>query len=448
MATDIIVPPLSQTMDSVVLVEWLKAEGDKVAKGEPLFVIETDKANLDIEAPAGGVLRQVWAQPGEAIAVRATIGLIADVGGELPEFERPSARSAAASVVEAAVAALHPLAAATGPMGQPLPPERQARIFASPRARRLAEAEGVPLAELTASGPEGMIVERDVIAYIASKPAPMAITPVARRLAQAAGLEPAALQPARPGARITRADVDAVLARREEVSADGVQWVEVAPIRRTIARRMVASQQAAAEVTLTRDVDATELVELRGQILEELSDGDPRPTYTDILVSIVARQLARHPRANATWDGERIGLYADINVAVAVDTERGLVTPVVRNADTKGLLALTAERAALVRQALDGTIGLDDLTGGTFTITNLGPIGIDAFTPIINPPQTAILGVGRIRPAAAVHNGELCIRQRMFLSLTFDHRIIDGAPAARFLMDIVRLIEKPHLVWL
>ena len=449
MATDIIVPPLSQTMDTVLLVEWLKAEGDEIAKGEPLFVIETDKANLDIEAPAGGVLRQVWAQPGEEVAVRSTIGVIAAADETMTG--RIGGPETAVSEVAATGAAPtpHPLASAAGPTGQPLPPARQARIFASPRARRLAEQKSVALADLEATGPQQMIVERDVRgAYLEAEPAAPVITPVARRLAEAAGLDPAAVQPAHPGARITRTDVEAALEQREAVPVEGVQWMEVSPIRRTIARRMVESQQAAAEVTLTRDVDATEFVELRGQIVEALSESDPRPTYTDLLVAIVARQLRRHARANATWDGERIGLYSDINVAVAVDTERGLVTPVVRNADEKGLLDLTAERARLVQQALEGTIGPEDLTGGTFTITNLGPLGIDAFTPIINPPQTAILGVGRIRPEAAVHEGELCIRQRMFLSLTFDHRIIDGAPAARFLMDIVQLIEKPHLIWL
>jgi len=447
MATDIIVPPLSQTMDTVVLVEWLKAEGDQITKGEPLFVIETDKANLDIEASAGGILRQVWAQAGEEVPVRSSIGVIADAGEVIPE--RMVAAPAPASEVQAASAAVGAAVdAPAGPGGQPLPPERLARIFASPRARRLAGQESVALEDLSASGPQGMIVERDVRAYLEARPAAPVITPVARRLAEAAGLEPSLLQPARPGARITRADVEAALAVRDLVSEEGVQWIDVSPIRRTIARRMVESQQATAEVTLTRDVDATAFVELRGQLLEALSEGDPRPTYTDLLVAIVARQLRRHPRANAIWDGNRIGLHSEVNVAVAVDTERGLVTPVVRNADKLGLLELTIERAALVQQALDGTIGPADLTGGTFTVTNLGTLGIDAFTPIINPPQTAILGVGRIRQAPAVYQGELCIRQRMYLSLTFDHRIIDGAPAARFLMDVVRLVEKPHLVWL
>ena len=447
MAFDVIVPPLSQTMDTVVLVEWLKAVGDEVAKGEPLFVVETDKANLDVEAPASGVLRQVLAEPGEEVEVRSTIGLIAAPGEEIPEepglstFEPEAPRPVTAPARPAS-------GAMTGPGDQPLPRERLDRIFASPRARRLAQQEGVPLAEVKATGPQRMIVERDVRAYLEARKATPAVTPVARRMAEATGLDLATISPAHLGARITRADVEAALEEREAAIVEGVRWIQLPTIRRTIARRMVESQQTAAEVTLTRDVDATELVRLREQILGELTEGDPRPTYTDILVSIVARQLKGHPYVNATTDGGRVGLNDAVHVAVAVDAERGLVMPVVRNADRKGILQLTHERAELVRRALDGTITSDELSGATFTITNLGPLGVDAFTPIINRPQTAILGVGRIRSAPAVHEGELCIRQLMVLSLTFDHRIIDGAPAARFLGDVAQLIEKPYLMWL
>ena len=456
MAVDVIVPPLSQTMDTLVLVEWLKAVGEEVSKGDPLFIVETDKANLDIEAPASGILRQVFAGAGDEVKVRSRIGVIAAPGEEMPpapgaqpaaELETPEPLSVAERLGEAAL---------TGPGGQPLPPERLQRVFASPRARRLAQEEGVPLAGVTATGSQHMIVERDVRAYVeagAAAPVPAetqapAVTPVARRLAEAAGLDLATVRPSRPGARVTRVDVEAALQEGAAETTVDVEWIEMPRVRQTIARRMVDSQQTAAEVTLMRDVDATALVRLRQRILEDLAEGDPRPTYTDLLLSIVARQLKCHPYANATVDGARVGLSQAVHVAVAVDTERGLVTPVVRHADKKGLLQLAWERAELVRRALDATITPDELTGGTFTVTNLGPLGIDAFTPIINPPQTAILGVGRIRPAPAVYDGELCIRQKMFLSLTFDHRAIDGAPAARFLQDVVRMIEKPHLMWL
>lgn len=447
MAVDIIVPPLSQTMDSVLLVEWLKAVGDEVVRGEPLFVIETDKAHLEIEAPASGVLQEVLAEAGSEVAVRSSIGVIASPDEAMPVSPRPEpAPEAARPVSRAATAARHPTA--TGPGGQMLPAERQQRIFASPRARQLAQQEGVPLAEVQATGPQQMIVERDIRAYLAQRKAPPKVTPVARRVAEAAGLDLATLVPSAPGARFTRADVEAALAAREAAARAGVRWVDLSPTRRTIARRMAESQQAAAEVTLTRQADATELVRLREQILAELSEEDPRPTFTDFLVLIVARQLKRHPHLNAITDGERIGLSEEVHVAVAVDTERGLIAPVLRDADKKGLLQLARERAELVRRALDEAITPQELSGGTFTITNLGSLGVDAFTPIINPPQVAILGVGRICPAPAVHEGQLCIRQLMHLSLTFDHRVVDGAPAARFLGDIVQWIEKPHLIWL
>jgi len=406
MAIDIIVPPLSQTMDTVVLVEWLKVVGDEIVKGEPLFVIETDKANLEIEAPVTGILQQILAEPGSEVQARSTIGVVTAAGEPSVTETEPSATIEPRPSVpqaEPAPHARHPHSEATGPDGEPLPPERQQRVFASPRARQLAQREAVPLAEVEATGPRGMIVERDIQTYLAT---------------------------------------------REAAAAAGIRWIDLSPTRRTIARRMAESHRAAAAVTLMREVDATELVRLRQQILEELSEGDPRPTYTDFLVTIVARQLKRHPYVNAVSDGERIGLSKEIHIAVAVDTERGLVAPVVRNADRKRLLPTAQERAELTQRALDGTITPEELSGGTFTITNLGPLGIDAFTPIINPPQAAILGLGRIHPGPAVHGGELCIRQLMCLSLTFDHRIVDGAPAARFLRDVIRMIEKPHLIWL
>jgi pyruvate dehydrogenase E2 component (dihydrolipoamide acetyltransferase) len=323
------------------------------------------------------------------------------------------------------------------------------RVFVSPRARRLAEQEGVTLDQVEATGPQHMIVERDVRAYLAERPPAPKITPLARRMALEAGLDPATLAPSQPGARITRSDVEAAIAASALPEPVGVQWIEPSPTRRTIALRMAESQRAAAEVTLTRQVDATELVRLREQILVELSEGEARPTYTDVLVTIAGLMLRQHPYLNATATADgRIGLSEEIHIAVAVDTERGLVAPVVRHADQKKLLQIARERAQLTGRAVDGSVTPDELAGGTFTITNLGPLGVDAFTPIINPPQAAILGVGRIHPGPAVHQGELCVRQLMTLSLTFDHRIVDGAPAARFLRDVARLIEKPHLIWL
>ena len=449
MAVDILVPPLSQTMDTVVLVQWLREVGDEVVKGEPLFIIETDKANLEIESPASGTLQQILAEPGSDVPVRSTIGVIGSADEVAPAPPQPSLGPEVTQPLDVTVRdGSHSSAAAKGPSGRPLPPHRQQRIFASPRARRLAQQEGVGLADVAPTGPQQMIVERDIRAYLAERKAPLKVTPVAKRLAEAAGLDLADAKPARPGERITRSDVEMALAARETDAPATIQWRDLSPTRRTIARRMAGSQQTAAEVTLTREVDATELVHLREQILRGLPEDRRRPTYTDLLMAIVARQLTRHPGMNAIADGERIGLSEEVHLALAVDSERGLVAPVLRNADDKGLLQLAEERVRLVERALDGSIAPEELSGGTFTITNLGSLGIDAFTPIINPPQAAILGVGRIRPAAAVFEGQLCVRQLMFLSLTFDHRLVDGGPAARFLRDVALSIESPYLAWL
>ena len=453
MTIEIIMPPLSQTMDSVVLVEWLKKVGEEVVKGEPLFVIETDKANLDVESPASGILGQVFAMAGEEVKVRSKIGTITAPGESLAAIVQPAQASEQGIAQSSGDKGGAPADQPAGSQASGLPAERLNRLFASPRARRLAGELGISLAELKGSGPEAMIVERDVRAYAETRRTTPVATPVARRVAEAKGVDLATVMPSQAGSRITRADVEAALsARQSEAEAsqpsEEIQWSEMPIIRRTIARRLAESQQAAAEVTLMREVDATELVNLRQRLLEELAEGSSRLTYTDLLVSIVARQLKRHPQVNALSDGERIGLSQAVHVAVAIDTERGLVAPVIRDADRKGLLQLAQERADLTSRALEGKVALEELNGGTFTITNLGPLEIDAFTPIINPPQVAILGVGRVRSVPAAYQGEVCIRQMMFLSLTFDHRVIDGAPAARFLRDVARMIEKPHLVWL
>lgn len=410
MPVDVIVPPLSQTMDTVILAQWLKAVGEPVAKGEPLFSIETDKATLEIESPSSGVVGQILVSPGSEVAVRSKVGVILlPAETSLPPALIAAAKGASPPQVESGAGVPSPAIHAGVADLQALPPERRERIFASPRARKLAEQAGAPLADLTPTGPQGMIVERDVRAHLRNG-------------------ERAVPQP-------------------ESCPADSTaEWVSLSSTRRTIARRMTESHQQAASVTLMREVDATELVRLREQILGSLSDGDSRPTYTDILVSVVAQQLKLHPYMNALVEGEGLRLSSRVHMALAVDAERGLVTPVLRNADRKRFLELARERRELVQRAQTGQIMPEEMDNGTFTITNLGALGIDAFTPIINPPQVAILGMGRIRPAPAIHDGAICIRYRMVLSLTFDHRFVDGAPAARFLQAVAETIEKPYLM--
>jgi pyruvate dehydrogenase E2 component (dihydrolipoamide acetyltransferase) len=432
MAVDVLMPPLSQTLDTMVLVEWLKRPGEPVAKGEPLLLVESDKATLEVESPASGVVGALLVEAGEEVPIKARIAVI----------EQPGAQIAPPAGVAPAAPAPTQVSAAPRP-----PPARATRIFASPRARRLAAELGVELAVLTASGPDGLIVERDVRAALerqsdARTPAPrVKVSPVAARVAAAHELDAAALAPPE-GGRVRRADVEHAV---EQAEPPGVP---LDAVRRAVAVRLHAAHLAAVPVTLTREVDATRLLAVRDEVLATLTGEEPRPTLTDFLALVAARALLRHPAANGTFDGERLQLSDAVHMALAVDTERGLLAPVIRDCDRLGLLEIAAARTRLAAAARAGRLDAEAAAGGTFTLTNLGPLKVDAFTPVINPPQIAILGVGRARAVPMVVGGAIEVRQAMVLSLTFDHRVLDGAPAARFLDGVAQLVEQPQRIWL
>jgi pyruvate dehydrogenase E2 component (dihydrolipoamide acetyltransferase) len=475
MSVDVLVPPLGQTVDTLTFVSWLKNEGDAVTQGEALFMIETDKATLEVEAPATGVLRQVTARPGDEVKALSAIAVIAAPGEAAALAANRSGRSPSTTVEpagpEAAALLTEPPAVKRAEATVDAPAEarttNQRRMFVSPRARRLAESEGVSLEEITPTGPEGSIVERDVRNYIASreieaaKRAAQAITPVARRLAEEAGLEWQSLSGTGPRGQITREDVERALAGRGAplttsaspapivkaapslpADAEVVETIPLSGIRGTIATRMAQSHSQTAPVTLTAEADATALVELRKQLA---ADG-VAVSYNDLLLFILGKALREQPRLNASLDGDAVKLWRRVDIGLAVDTDRGLLVPVVRDVPGKGLSALAAETARLAEAARTGRCTPDELRGSTFTLTNLGMFGIDAFTPIINLPECAILGVGRIKTQPVWVNDHVEPRQMAWLSLTFDHRLVDGGPAARFLQRVVQLVEKPHLL--
>jgi pyruvate dehydrogenase E2 component (dihydrolipoamide acetyltransferase) len=404
MATQVLVPPLGQTVDSVTLVAWYRKEGDTVMQGEMLFAIETDKATLDIEAPASGVLRQVSAQPGDEVQVLSAIALLA-AADEKPE-SRPASRRLDT------VSAHAP--AQPQPEGQP--EIRSERIFISPRARRLAEEHGVPWTSLSPTGPEDAIIERDVRAYLEALPEPR-IAPVARR--------------------VIRTPEDSGQADDELL-----ETIPVRGVRAVIAERMAHSSSTTAHVTLNSEADATALVELRRELV---SDG-LEISYNAVLLYVLGHALRDHPRLNASLVQDTISVWRRIHIGLAVDTDRGLLVPVLRDVGHKGLAELAAESQELTERARAGTCTPEELDGGTFTLTNLGMFGIDSFTPIINLPECAILGVGRIRTQPAFLGDQIVPRRKMWLSLSFDHRLVDGAPAARFLQRVVQLVERPHLL--
>ena len=441
MAIEVLAPPLGQTTATVILAHWYKREGDPVRQGEPLFAVETDKATLDVEASASGVLRHVNAKEGDEVEVLTAIAVIAQPGEEAV----PSRPVAEAPIAPAPASALKP--AQTGE-AQP----RQ-RLFVSPRARRLAEHEGVPLEAVTATGPEGAIVERDIRSYLVGPGAP-SITPLARRMAEAEGLDWRQVAGSGNRGKVTSKDIrqvaaeaapDSTPASARPAAAPSRELPETIPlagVRAVIAGRMASSHSQTAPVTLTSEADATALVDLR----HELARDGIEVSYTDLVVSVLARALREHPELNVSLEGDHIRRWRQVHIGVAVDTERGLLAPVVRDVDRKGLQQIAQEVKALTDRARAGQCTPDELRGSTFTLTNLGMFGIDAFTPLINLPECAILGVGRIKTRPVMVESTVVGRQMVWLSLTFDHRLVDGGPAARFLQRVAQLVERPHLL--
>jgi pyruvate dehydrogenase E2 component (dihydrolipoamide acetyltransferase) len=443
---EVILPKLGQTMEFGTIIEWLKQEGDQVQRGEVLFTVESDKATLEVESPTKGYLRKILVPAGEEHPVLIPVALITKEADEdISSWQ--AGKSAGLQIEESANERMSESVVQTKEISETS--QVSDRIFSSPRARKLARERGVDLALVSGSGPNGRIVERDIVTYLESTPK---ATPVAQRVAEQAGVDLREVQGSGPGGRITKADVEGAA-----VPAPPVHTVAAAPttaaevpmsgVRSVIARRMHAGHSETAPVTLTMEVDATDLVQIRERLKASLAEKLGFSIgYNDLLIKIVARALREFPYMNARLDGDTIHQLGEVHVALAVDTERGLLVPVVRDADRKGMAEFAAELRDVIERARAGTALPDELSGSTFTITNLGMFEVDAFTPIINLPEAAILGVGRIKDYAAVVEGEIAVRKMMWLSLTFDHRLVDGAPAARFLQRIKQYVEEPYLL--
>ncbi len=398
MTNPISVPRLGWTMEEGTFVHWLKSDGDEVRPGEPLFVLESDKSSEEIESLDAGILRigPGGPAPGDKVKVGQVLAWLV-APGEEPPAATGSQKSEVRSQQSEDRAPAEAVAA-------PVRPDRPA---ISPRARRVARELGVDWSGLSGSGRTGRIRERDIRAA-ASLPSP-----------SASGMRGGA--PPEEG-----------------------QFLPHSPLRRTLAARMVAGVTQAAPVTLSVKVDAAALVELRQHCRQA---GDIVPGYTDLLVKAAAVALRRHPLLQAQWRPEGLFVPRRVDVAFAVDTEAGLLAPVVRDADRLDVAALAGVVRQLIDRARAGRLGGEHLRDATFTVSNLGMFGVDAFTPIIHLPQCATLGVGRIVREPAVVGDAVVPRERLTLSLTFDHRVVDGAPAARFLDEVRQAIEQPA-AWL
>jgi pyruvate dehydrogenase E2 component (dihydrolipoamide acetyltransferase) len=450
MATKIIMPQGGQHVEEGRVVKWLKAEGDTVKKGEVVCEVETEKVVLEVESPADGVLLKIVVPAGEKVAVFATIGIVGAPGEQidLSKFG-PEEKEKGVDISE-----IRKRLAAKEAGGE-------AGVRASGRAKKLAAEKGIDLTAVQGSGPGGRIVEEDVLRAaeeMAKVPeevmvGKVRISPVAKKMAEDKGLDIASIQGTGPMGRIVKEDVlraiDEKGKKKEPVPGALKQVKETMPIRgvrQVIFERMHQSLQQSAQLTVTMEVNAEELGRFRKILLDSFKNQGIRISYNAILVKVIARALEEHPKMNSSVVKDEIWLWDSVNVGVAVDAEQGLIVPVVRDANKKDLIAIQKDIDDKVERAKAKKLVPDDLQGGTFTLTGLGFLDIEAFTPILNPPEVGILGVGKIIEKPVVEDGEIKVGQRMSLSLTFDHRIIDGADGARFLKTIKSYIETPYLL--
>ena len=433
MAVEIKLPRLGQGMESGTIVKWLKGEGEPVKKREPLYELDTDKVTQEVEAEADGVLLKILVDSGE-VEVGKTIAFIGKEGEDVPsgngkpaeqqeqqeqpetedaaeaedepeqegssaeqmDDERDRGRQAAAATAEAATAAV---------TEAPVRPD--GRVKASPLARRLAREKGIDIAQLQGTGPEGRIVAEDVERGVVAAPK------------------------AAPAAAVAAA-------------AGEVEEIELSSTRKTIARRLTEAWQAPV-FQLTLSVDMTRSLELRERLVARLQEGETKPTVGDLLTKVCAAALVRHPAVNAHFAGEKILRFPYAHVGIAVAAPNGLVVPVIRDADRRTIQEIAAARADVVGRARDGKLQRADLEGGTFTISNLGMFGIEQFIAVLNPPQAAILAVGSTEDKPVVRDGQVEVRPLMSMTITCDHRAIDGADGAVFLRTVKELLEEPAL---
>ena len=438
MPTEIYLVKVGMTMHEGTVEEWYVADGERVEAGAMLYRLETEKVNLDVDAEASGIVRHLAAE-GDTLEPGDVVGFIYADGETIPDvLPKPKPKRDIAVVSEEAqpaAAPAEPPAAASGK-----------RVAASPAARRLARERGVSLDGVAGTGPGGRIVEGDVPE---APPAPeppkrIAASPAARKLAAELNVDLATVTGSGPRGRITREDVQAAAEAPAPAQPPAGTAMRMSAMRRTIAERMHSSLRETAQLTMDMEVDVTDLVKLRGNLVDEWADDGVRVTYTDLVLVAAARALMRHPKMNASLSHDAITAYDYAHVGIAVALDEGLIVPVIRDAHEKPLREIARESADLASRARAGSLGLGDLADGTFTVTSLGMFGVDTFTPILNPPQAGILGVGRIYDGVKWHDGAPVRTPMLRLSLTWDHRVLDGAPAAEFLAAVREYLEQPY----
>src|SRR6266704_714906 len=413
MISRVVLAQLSPTMEEGTIVKWSKKEGDAVKVGDVLAEIETDKANMEMEALAPGVLRKILVPAGGKAPVGALIGVVADPKEDISGVLAQSPAAGAPVVAPAAAPAVPaPAASAAAPLAAP---PGDGRVKASPLARTMAERQNIPLAEVPGTGPGGRIVKRDIESYAAAPPGARAVS-----AAHAPAGAPAPLVP-----------FPAVVPGQE---------LPLSNMRKTIARRLAESKFSAPHFYVTVDVDMGAAVALREQLL---NGENVKVSFNDLVLKACAKALPRFPMVNASWGGDKITTHGEVHLGVAVSIAEGLITPVVRHADRKSVLEISREVKDLAGRAREKKLRPEEFMGSTFTVSNLGMFEVSEFTAIINPPEAAILAVGSVSKVPVVVDDEVAVGHRMKLTLSSDHRVVDGALAAQFLQEVRRLLQNP-----
>lgn len=450
MATEVLMPKWGLTMKEGKVSRWFKAEGDPVSTGEPLFEVETSKITNTVESPGDGVLFQILVPAGMTVPVQAVVALLAEPG------ETPERREVMPASKEGAAAP-----AAGSPAEKPVGGEKEF-VRATPIARRLAREKGIDLSRIAGTGPNGRITEGDVHRFEETIPEGPDISPKALALAQEAGIDLAGIEGSGPSGRITKVDIlramhptggqpggqaPSAALREGPALVRAGETLPLSGMRQLIADNMMASLQNSAQLTVFLEADITELAAFRERVRARYRHKETvRISLNDIIALAVCRALTEHPVMNSWLVDDEIIVHDHVHLGMAVALPDGLIVPNVKNAHRKGLLKLASEIRSLAAKARSGDLTMDDIQGGTFTISNVSMLGVDGFTPILNPPETAILGVGRTVEKPAIHGGEICVRTMMTFSLTFDHRVVDGAPAMRFLRFLADLLEDPVMI--
>ena len=436
--TKVVMPKLSEAMETGKLLRWLKQEGDRISGGDIIAEIETDKADIELEAFGSGVLRKLLATPGTAVPVGGLIAVIAEpdedisavVGGaparpprprrRLPRRRRPRRLRAGRSpplAAPAAAAGRRRAPAGVASAAAVLPP---GRLRVSPLARKLAQRASIDLARVTGTGPSGRIIQRDIEAFVAARP-------------PAAAGRPAAVAAAMPAA--------AAMAPAVARTGPDTEDVPLSPIRAAIARQMTQSKAPVPHFYITTEIAMERAAALREEL--QALPGAPKVTFTDVVVRACAVTLQKHPGVNASFTGDAIRRHRAAHIGIAVAVEDGLITPVLRDCDRKSLFQIAAEARDLVERTRARKLRQQELSGATFSVSNLGMFPVDEFSAIINPPEGAILAVGAIVDKPVVVDGQLAVGKRMRVTLSADHRVMDGAMGARFLADLKAALEAP-----